>query len=314
MAVGDLITAARYNNLQSRLATILGNGTGLSGYGQTVTSGQVSGGNTQIVSATDMDELHTDMVKCRQHQVGSAPTEITIPVTGDVIAEETSNNPNGSTKGYADYENLMTTIENDKLLIALTQSTLTTALQSSRTTPWNGVVTHTVTFTFANADARRHFFNSGGEIRFSSSLTGGSGSKDSDWAAMLTNMGTIKFNYTQTSSTGTGSGSAIGNYDLTSTYQQVFIKSGSGVYAENDYNIAAREVSATQIQFKIEFRDDDAGDQRPGDSGGTDGVSIPGPGEDENVGGTLSSVVQTFRASGSFVDVAAPTGANNTTL
>ena len=41
MAVGDLITAARYNNAQGRVAAIIGNGSGNEGYGQTVTSEQV---------------------------------------------------------------------------------------------------------------------------------------------------------------------------------------------------------------------------------------------------------------------------------
>ena len=38
MAVGDIITAARYNNLQSRVATIMGVGSGDDGYGQIIRS------------------------------------------------------------------------------------------------------------------------------------------------------------------------------------------------------------------------------------------------------------------------------------
>ena len=34
MAVGDTITAARINNLQSRIELILGSGSGQNGYGQ----------------------------------------------------------------------------------------------------------------------------------------------------------------------------------------------------------------------------------------------------------------------------------------
>ena len=42
MAVGDIITAARYNNLQSRVATIMGVGSGDDGYGQNLSSSQVA--------------------------------------------------------------------------------------------------------------------------------------------------------------------------------------------------------------------------------------------------------------------------------
>ena len=38
MAVGDLITATRYNTLQTRVENILGNGSGSEGYGETTAS------------------------------------------------------------------------------------------------------------------------------------------------------------------------------------------------------------------------------------------------------------------------------------
>ena len=53
MAIGDIITAARYNNLQSRVATILGTGSGDDGYGQALNSNQV-GVSTNIIDASVM--------------------------------------------------------------------------------------------------------------------------------------------------------------------------------------------------------------------------------------------------------------------
>ena len=38
MAVGDTITAARYNNIRARVAAVLGLGAGDEGYGQSVTT------------------------------------------------------------------------------------------------------------------------------------------------------------------------------------------------------------------------------------------------------------------------------------
>ena len=58
MAVGDLITAARYNNAQARVAAIMGTGSGTEGYGQTVNSGQVS--TSLTVTATHVNNLYTD--------------------------------------------------------------------------------------------------------------------------------------------------------------------------------------------------------------------------------------------------------------
>ena len=123
--------------------------------------------------------------------------------------------------------------------------------------------------------------------------------------SLLSNMGTIKFNYTTTTVTGTGTAQAIGSDDLTGTYQQIFIKSGSGVYAENDYNIEARHEGTGNktLRFKVEFRDDDAGDQT--------GL---GPPEDEPINGTLTSTIQQLRATGSNVSVTSPTYTNSSNV
>ena len=42
MAVGDLVTAARYNVIQSTVANVLGIGSGDKGYGQSLQSSQVA--------------------------------------------------------------------------------------------------------------------------------------------------------------------------------------------------------------------------------------------------------------------------------
>jgi len=296
MAIGDLITAARYNNIQSVVATVMGTGSGTDGYGQALASSTVSAGSA--VTALDMQNLYDDMFAARVHQTGAAPTQIADMAAGNIIGEDTSDNPDGTAKGYTDFEGLLPTITGDKFLIHASQASIEAAISSTRTTSWNGLITHEFTVTFASENDRRYFFNAGGEIRFSAALTSAVGSKDTDWATLLANMGTIKFNYTDTSATGTGTGSAIGNYDLTGTYQQIFIKTGSGVYAENDYNINARSPTATTIQFRAQFRDDDAGD----------------PDVDENIDGDITSTIQQYRPSGLYVNVASPSYANDVAL
>lgn len=296
MAVGDQITAARYNNIQSRIATVLGTGSGTDGYGQTLASSTAAVGAQ--VTAQDMQELYDDMIAARIHQTGSTPTSIAQIQQADLIGEDTSTNPDGTAKGYTDFEGILPTIEGDKFLIDPSQASVEAAISSTRVSQWNGTLTHEFTVTFTNANTRRHFFNAGGEIRFSADLTGGSGAKSSDWATMLSNMGIIKFNYTETASTGTGTGSAIGNYDLTGSYQNVFNKTGSGVYAANDYNVEAREVSTSVIQFRVLFQDDAGGN----------------PAIDENVDGTLTSTIEQFRPTGIYVEVVTPSYSNDSTL
>lgn len=300
MAVGDLITAARFNNMQARIAAIMGNGSGTDGYGQTLQSSQVSVG--EVVTAAHMANLYVDMRDARIHQTGSTPSSIAEIQSNDLIAEETSTGTNATEKGIADFENLLPTIESDKFLIASSQASIESSTSSSRTTDWNGVITHVFTVNFKNSDHRRHFFNAGGEIRFSAQLTNASSSKDSDWQTLLSNMGTIKFGYTSTTSTGSGSGSSIGNYDLTGSYQQLFIKTGSGAYSENDYNIQAYAPSASQIRFRIEFRDDDTGTPT-----GFEAV-------DENVTGDITSTIQQYRPTGSYVSVPSPSYNTNSNL
>ena len=136
------ITAARLNNLQSRIALILGTGSGTSGYGQTVVSAQVNN-TSDIVDADHINNIYTDMVKARIHQVGPGETGIRQVLENlNVIAEDTSNQINdagnlaadseGTLKGIADFESLVFQIEADKLLLHASQSALEPKITSTR--------------------------------------------------------------------------------------------------------------------------------------------------------------------------------------
>jgi|SRR5210317_233353 hypothetical protein len=304
---GDIITAAQYNGLQSRVATIMGTGSGTDGYGQSLTSSQVNAGAD--ITALDMDGLRTDINKANNHQLGSNASIGNIGV-GEVVGAAASgtdpDNLDQTDKGFNDYDTAVGILETNKFLLDAGNSSVEAAISSTRTTAWNGVIEHVFTVTFADANQRRYFFNSGGEIRFSANLSGGNDPKGTDWATLLSNMGTIKFNYTQTSATGTGTGSNIGNNDLTTSYQTIFTKTGSGVYAENDYNIAAKRDSNSVLRFRVQFRDDDAGDQQSFGAGS-------GP-IDEDVEGRITSSIQQLRATGSNVSVATPSYSNVSTL
>ena len=291
MAVGDIITAARNNNLQSRVATVMGVGSGDDGYGQNLNSAQV--GVADTVQAIDINQLYQDMSAGRIHQTGAVPSEINLVTQNvDVVLDSDTINK----KGIVQFENLATTLENDKFVAHGTQITTEAAIAGTRTTAWNGTLSHIIDVTFTDADHQRHFFNAGGEVRFASNITYvGSDSKTIDWMTMLVNMGTVTMNYTNTVASGSGSGSAIGYHDLTASYQQLFEKTGSGLYAANDYKVEASKVSSTILRFKVTFNDDNTGN----------------PNTDENVQGILNSTITQTRPTGAAVSLLSPTYSTN---
>jgi len=304
--VGDTITESDYNTLRSRINTIMGTPSGTTdstakGYGQTLLSSTVSAGNT--ITETQWDNLRQDISKAYAHQTGSNPT-LTNVDTSTVIDADHFNN----------METTLGTIETNLFDIAATQGTTEAGITSSRATDWNGTINHTFTVTFTDADHRKSFFNAGGKILFTASLAyTGSEAKTLDWQSMLSDMGQVGFNYLETynvAGTGTdgsrGTGTNIGNYDITSSSQEVFTKGGVTPYSENAYKIFATSTSATQITFDVQFQDNDAGDD-------TDGDEFNNP-IDEDVKGTTTSTVQMLRPTGSNVSVAAPAFANTSTL
>lgn len=303
------ITAARINNLQSSIALILGTGSGQNGYGQTVTSTPVNSSG-DIVEAADLNAIYADILKARVHQVGSGDIGIAEVIQNlNVVAEDTSffvddngvtsADPEGVKKGIEDFELLMTQVQADKALLHPSQAALESAITSARTSSWNGLIYHEVAITFASAEAKRFFFNTGGEIRFSANNTSASTPKGLDWAQLCSQVGTVKFGANNTTST-TGGGSSIGNYDLNSSFQNIYQKVGSGtysaVYAGNIYTIKARTDIDTRIIFRIEFND-----------------VVTDNNVDNNVDGRLESILQHYRSDGEVV-VAAPSYYNTQTL
>lgn len=304
-----IITAARYNSLQATVENVMGNGAGQFGYGQTLASSQVAADT--VIDSGHMSTLYTDLINARVHQVGSVPNSVATVSAGDVIEEDATDT--GTARGILQYEDLATLIETNKDVIYTadtSQSTITAnKTNSTSTNAWAGIRDHIVTVTFATADARRHFFNAGGEIRFTADLDpAASNGKNNDWNALLANMGTITFKSNNCPSLGSSPGTSfnIGNFDMTATDQLVFQKDGTGVYAENDYNIKAKELNATTIQFTIQFRDDDIGDDT-----NNDGAFNP---QDESVTGTLQSVVGERLPTGSRVSLPSPTFNTTNTL
>lgn len=302
---GTRITASDFNAIQSIVANVFGTGAGTYGYGQTVTSSQVSVGTA--IRAAGWNALYNDMIAARQHQTGVNESGNLPTITSNTLVSET---------GRAAYYNFAVTLQNAANTIASSgQSSVVPFASSTRSSSFtNTTVVHTLTLSFANSNYARYYFNTGGNVQFSGSLSGfpGSGGSldlDNDWARLLGAMGTISMNYNSTSqvprsatyptagSTPTGSPAlSVGFYQLTTTPQVIFTKTAS-TYTGNQYRIYA-SVNANSnpniVTFSIRFEDPATG---------------PGGALYEPVLGTLTSNVQGTYASGSNVSVSSSNSA-----
>jgi hypothetical protein len=236
-----------------------------------------------------MNNLYTDYSKVYQHQTGAAPATIAQVTTDNEITEVL----------YAAYEALYPVLFANRFDVDVSELENSVLDESTRTTQWGGnalpqSITHEVKLTFADSYAKQGFFNAGGEILFSFDMTGASATdKSQGWSSMLTNIGTVTFDYTQTSASGSGVGSAIGLHDLTDTYQQIYVKAGEGVaYTDNDLSIQAK-TSGAELNFLITLSDDAVGT----DPGGF------GP-SDEPVVGRITSTVEMNRSNNQVVNPA----------
>lgn len=322
------ILASRYNTLRNNVNLVLGtssSSTPTYGYGQGVSTNGVIGTrsvndpvNADKVSAQDYEDLYIDILRCKAHQIGASNV-----VVGNFVVGDYDTNTVNADKIEETYiqslEALAGTILSDRFSVDIRNLDLVAVRSASSSRPqqaWNGTISHIFTMTWPSAAARRHFFNSGGEIRFSASVDyTGSQAKTVDWQTILAAMGSTSFKATNTvNNAGVGSGSNIGNHDLTNSYQQVYSRTGGAVYSRNRYNIYAKEYatgnSTSAIQFKVDFVD-----------GAPNNVTY---GIDENVFGEFSSDISYAKADSNITingqvysavtNIVAPTGTNITGL
>lgn len=141
------------NTLNATWAT----GGSTAGYGQTALA-NVSAGNT--VLATQWATLVGNTASAASHQ-GSSITSVTAPVAGGVITFLSAIPTN------------LQTIYSNRLNAATQGATSTNTVTTSST--WSSLATWTHTATFANGDAARYFFNSGGQLKLTMSHPNGSG-------------------------------------------------------------------------------------------------------------------------------------------
>ena len=299
VTIGTSINETHYTTLRSGINTVMGTPTGSgdtsAGYNQSISAPAVGVGTS--ITASQWNNLRGDIRKASAHQTNSAVALTTVDT--DTGITSTIHN---------EFETALATVTSNRFSQATGQSTLATARTKTRTN-WNGVQTHDVQLTWANAPTFKAFWNAGGSVKVVSSLSyTGSEAKTVDWKAIVQNAKHVSINYTSAYADGGGAEGTITNtgmYDLNTngTEVQIFQDSGTTPYSENDYQIFIRYIT-NGIRVRVVFRDDDVGDQT--------GL---GAAVDENVKGTLTSAITVRRATGTNVEVTSPSvavGSTNT--
>lgn len=284
---GSKVEWTDYKLIQETVSKVLGTGTGSFGYGQTIASGAVT--QYQKITETQWSQVREDILRCRMHQTGvDYSGSLTVPTTSVKIVES----------DRLAYLNMAQLSETNALVSPpSTQATRLTLVKSIYEDSWNTSVGLTEIVDFGTYNAARYFFNSGGQIEISSSRVGGTSPspKNSTWSTMLSTMGTIVFNYTSTTKTGSsGTGTAYGYYDLTTTDIKIFEQNApvGGSYSLNKYVINAKiNATGSQVIFTIQYLD----------LATYTNTTVYGPGlgpygSDEYVDGTLTSEIKTYRA------------------
>lgn len=242
------INIARYNAIQTDVDDILG--TGANGYGQANgKSAQITIGTPRTIQATEVNNLVADLRRILIHQDGIDYSS-TIPTVGQTtkITEDYFAN-------VLEYYRDKAKTNRWKMSSIASQSTTATGVSSTRNTGWNDVIVHEVSANYSSESNARYFFNAGGEIILTTSLSGNNTTKSNAWATMLNGVGSIVMNHEKTESTNpVGTGSSIGYYSLTSTYQQVYSCACSAPYTANVYSVWAKK-DGQFVSVKAVFTD-----------------------------------------------------------
>lgn len=273
--------------LANNINLIYGVGTGTSGYGQTPVSLPT---NDQEVSKTDLLAWRVAINAAAEHQgttlnpASPATTLLDDPKpwdAGTFFDTLVQNTTTGTTN-----------ITDNKANVAGASVAVTAnpnSVNSVRTTAWSTTVDHEFTVTFTDQDHVRAFFNAGGQIRLSASRTGGSATtQNTNWTTLLSGAGEYIFD-------------SADYFALTTSYVSKQNTIGTGAYAANDWDIAAKTNTVTDgtgrggkgniLTFRSQFNDDHT-------------ASGAGP---DSVDGTLTSSISMRNVDGTPLTITAPT-------
>lgn len=269
------IKASDINTIRQKVVDVLGTGSTTFGYGQNVYSSAITAGT--IIQKTQWDAVRFDIVNSYIHQTGNIPSAI-IVTTSDTITDDASG-------AYQNYDYFGDVLRNNRFDVATGQYAISAIDTKTTSGTWNTNASAELTINFSNATEGRYFFNSGGAIRISSTLAGGTSQQANAWTNLLDAIGEQDFVGDLVASNG--------YYTLTNTYQTYFSRAASTPYSANLYQLKAKcdvannsAGTAQQVTIKIELSDSyvDLGAPPPGDL----------------VDGTLTIVAEELKATGTL--------------
>jgi hypothetical protein len=175
------IAASDYNGLVGTnpnttggtLNTVWSTGGTSAGYGQTAEATVAVGDS---VTATKWANLINKTASSATHQ-GTSISAVSAPVTGGTITYLSAVPTN------------LTTIYNSRLNAATQGATGSNAIAYGSS--WLNAITFTHTATFANGDAARYFFNSGGQLKITCAHAATSGAGNLLFNGLASNVGTV---------------------------------------------------------------------------------------------------------------------------
>ena len=269
------IFASDINTIRQKVADVLGTGATTFGYGQNIYSSATTSGT--IIQKVQWDAVRFDIVNAYIHQTGNIPSAITVS-TSDTITDDASG-------AYQNYDYFADVLSNNRFDVATGQFAISAIDTKTTSSTWNTNASSELTINFSSAEEGRYFFNSGGAIRISSTLSGGTSSQANAWTNLLDSVGEQDFVGDLVASNG--------YYTLTDSYQTYFSRAASTPYSANLYQLKAKcdvadnsAGTATQVTIKIELSDSyvDLGPPTPGDL----------------VDGTLTIVAEELKATGTL--------------
>lgn len=272
--LGTDISAVDYVTIQDKAQSLLGTGSSTRGYGQTLQSSDVFTGNT--ITKAQWDSLRYDITSIRYHQDGVLPTIVTVNV-GDPIGY-------GAASPNSNYDTLLETAIANRFNLGAGQSVVSTKANQSTTSSWSSLAECTLTVTFSDSNEARYFFNSGGKIRLTTTLSGfSSTSQNNAWANILNAIGTQSF--------GANTDPFVNYYTLTNSPQVYYQNTLSTPYSANNFRLSAwtdvadnSTGTATILYLKVSL---------------VDAYVDPGPAlPPDQVDGTLAVNVEELKASG----------------
>jgi hypothetical protein len=285
MAVGDKITAERFNQVRNKVAQVLGAGgtnpnTGSLdaqfGYGQSLASYEVD--RFADVTLDDINALRSDLVKARRHQTGTD-----YGATGQINSDEYlgvfTNDTEIRDGDWTKYNTSADRAVVNKFSVASNSLVLETYADSpqggsskggnldTRNSSWTGILVSEVRIDFNSQREAEYFFNAGGKIEIAPRLDySGTDFKTNKWKELLNTWVTsVRFSYNKTESFPTvGSKKReqnIGWYNLTTGYQEILIvPMDFSEYTGNTYSIqASTNAARNRLNIRVQF-DDAVGD------------------------------------------------------